>query len=134
MKKNTVIKTVSVQSRAERDAVARHQAALRAIEGWDRKRELRPHVPRLAAEAARGGCDWDAPVIQAMSAEAGPRTGTHPASMNEVVEKIRIKPAEWHGAPLFVDPPKIRLAERLAVTLCGMGLFLLGVAIGRWVA
>lgn len=70
----------------ESDLVARHQAALRAIERLDVARELRPHIPCLANDVLRAddAADYSATVIAVIAQQAGPipsfgpRTGTHP--------------------------------------------------------
>jgi hypothetical protein len=96
MNKNPIIIRATVTNRAERDLIRRHEAALKQIDRWDVARELRPHTPRLAAEAARSACDWDSPVIQAMAKQAdplvGPRTATHPMAVpisKEMATRIR---------------------------------------------
>lgn len=90
-KKNPVIMASHVKrqpklNQAESDLVARHQAALRAIERLDVARQLNPHVPRLANDVLRAddATDYTATVIQVIAEKAGPipsygpRTGTHP--------------------------------------------------------
>lgn len=97
MKKNPVITGMTVSTRdsigrTERDLILRHQAALREIERWDMARELRPHTPRLAAEAA--AVNWESEKIVDLAGPlTGPRTGTHP--MAERVDRpmaTRIRP------------------------------------------
>jgi hypothetical protein len=99
--------------RAERDLIRRHEAAMKQLDRWDVARELRPHTPRLAAEAERSACDWKAPVIKAMVDQAGPltgpRTGTHPMAVpisREMATRVRPhihdpKPAPAYRAEVF---------------------------------
>lgn len=124
------------QARAERDAVRRHQKALREIERWDVARETRPHTPNLARDVLRA----DEVVMQAIHHQSGPlpstgpRTASHPAAptMDEVVAEIVMKPT----APLdFVPPPPLHLMARNAqpyIALLGCALaFFAGMALGR---
>ncbi|MCU0807927.1 MAG: hypothetical protein MUC53_08315 [Candidatus Contendobacter sp.] len=136
MKKNPVIVNATVSAkqsigRAERDLIRRHQAALKQIERWDVARELRPHTPRLAAEAARSACDWDSPVIQTMARQAepltGPRTGTHP-----MAERVEPRPMATRLRPSLQDPQPLP-AYRRELLLGAVNLALIGAGVvGAW--
>lgn len=131
----TTVTTKQAVGRAERDLIRRHQAALKQIERWDVARELRPHTPRLAAEAARSACNWEAPVIQAMVRQAepltGPRTGTHP-----MAERVEPRPMATRIRPPIQDfeALKPRIPEALATAaLFAMiaGAVLIAIGISR---
>ncbi|MCU0808645.1 MAG: hypothetical protein MUC53_12165 [Candidatus Contendobacter sp.] len=134
MKTNPVIvkSTVSTKQsigRAERDLIRRHQAAMKQIDRWDVARELRPHTPRLAAEAARSACDWDSPVIQAMARQAepltGPRTGTHP-----MAERVEPRPMATRLRPALKDPRPLPAYRReLLFGAVNLALICTGVAV-----
>lgn len=103
--------------RAERDLIRRHQAAMKQLDRWDVARELRPHTPKLVNEILRrdDAIDWEAPVIQAMAHQAGPRTGTHPMATRLPQEPpkpmaTRLRP------PLadFEEPAPGKIPESLA--------------------
>jgi hypothetical protein len=122
MKTNPVIVSATVSTkqsmgRAERDFIARHDKAMKEIERWDIARELRPHTPRLANEVLRmdEAVNWEAPVIQAMCNQAGPRTGTHP-----MAERVEARPMATRIRPPLMDfdEPNPRIPEALAATAC----------------
>jgi hypothetical protein len=132
-KQNPVIINATVTNRAERDLIRRHEAAMKQIERWDVARELRPHTPRLAAEAARSACNWEAPVIQAMAKQAGPlagpRTGTHPMAVpisKEMATRIR---------PHLHDPKPLPAYRReLLAGAANLALIATGVAIAWYLS
>lgn len=110
-KSNSVVMASHVRrqpkiNQAESDLIARHQAALRAIERLDVARQLHPHVPRLANDVLRAddALDYSAPVIQVIAEKAGPipsygpRTGTHPMAT------YRPEP-EYHPMATRLRPP-----------------------------
>lgn len=130
----TTVTTKQAVGRAERDLIRRHQAALKQIERWDVARELRPHTPRLAAEAARSACNWEAPVIQAMVRQAepltGPRTGTHP-----MAERVEPRPMATRIRPHLHDPkPLPGYRRELLFGAVNLALITGAVAIAWWLA
>jgi len=127
-KQNPVITKATVTTkqavgRAERDLIRRHEAALKQIERWDVARELRPHTPRLANEAARPACNWEAPVIQAMCNQAGPRTGTHP-----MAERVEARPMATRLCPSLHEP-KPAPAYRRELLFGAVNLALIGAGV-----
>lgn len=117
------------QARAERDAVRRHQKALREIERWDVARETRPHIPALAKEAL--GRDESPDVMKAIQALAGPgpRAATHPMA-------TPVPPAtRGPQPPLDFVPPPLHTMARAATpwlhALAFLATLLAGVAVGR---
>jgi hypothetical protein len=140
MKTNPVIVKATVSAkqavgRAERELIRRHEAAAKQIDRWDVARELRPHTPRLAAEAVRSACDWEAPVIQAMAQQAGPdpltgpRTATHPMAVpisREMATRVR---------PHLHDPrPLPAYRSQLFYGALNLALIAAGVALAWWLA
>jgi hypothetical protein len=130
---NATVTTKQAVGRAERELIRRHEAAAKQMDRWDVARELRPHTPRLAAEAARSACDWDSPVIQAMARQAdpltGPRTGTHPMAVPISREMAtRIRPSLADPAPL----PAYR--SQLFYGALNLALIAAGVALAWWLA
>jgi len=130
-KQNPVITKATVTTkqavgRAERDLIRRHEAALKQIERWDVARELRPHTPRLANEAARPACNWEAPVIQAMAKQAGPLTGPRTATHPMAVPVI--KPMATRLCPSLHEP-KPAPAYRRELLFGAVNLALIGAGV-----
>ena len=71
------------QARLDREVAERHARFLRTLDRIDRERGGRPHRPALVNETlhADAVADWDAPVIRAIAAQVGPRTGDHPQAV-----------------------------------------------------
>lgn len=118
------------QARTDRDAVRRHQKALREIERWDVARETRPHTPRLAKEAL--DLDESPDVMKAIQAlaGAGPRTATHPMA-------TPVEPATRGPQPPldFVPAPPLHTIARnvqpYLVLIGGALAFFAGLALGK---
>lgn len=112
------------QARTDRDAVRRHQKALREIERWDVARETRPHIPALAKEAL--GRDESPDVMKVIHdwAGPGPRTGTHPMA-TRVPEQPRSAMATRMRPPLEDFGPDDELVG-VAVRLLVMFAVLMG--------
>jgi len=120
------------QGRAEREAVRRHQAALREIERWDIAREIRPHIPRLANDILRQDDVRDVAQDRVMNAIVdlagpcpltGPRTGTHPMAtpiIDRPIPDPRPPMATYLRPPSplldFSDLAPRRIPESLAMT------------------
>lgn len=139
MNKNPIItrstvttRPLSTVGRSERDLIQRHEAAMRRMDQLDAQ-SLRPHRPKLANEVLRNddaaAVNWEAPVIQAMSNQAGPRTGTHPMAVpisREMATRIR---------PHLHDPkPPSGYRRELLYGALNLALIGAGVAIAWWLA
>jgi len=120
----------SAVGRAERELIQRHEAAMRRMDRLDATQE-RPHRPKLANEVLRmddaAAVNWDAPVIQAMCNQAGPRTGTHPMAVPISREMAtRIRPHLYEPRPL----PGYR--RELLYGAMNLALIAGGVALAVW--
>lgn len=116
-----------ISTRSAHDAERRAAVANREITRWDVAHEHRPHTPALAKEWADREAITAAQRVVEVCAEI--RASQPPdQTMDQVVESIKLKPRP--AAPHFVTPNVVLLAQRLAVCLGLMAVFLAGLALG----
>lgn len=118
---------------AEARAVARHQAALKALDRLDKEQQLCPHRPRLANDVLRRDDMTDAVdrVMQAIEAisgplpKSGPRTASHPMA-------TRQRPEPRPPMATRLRPTRIR--AEIINTLMSIGLIVASIVIAIYLA